>query len=690
MKSNVKISIQAGLQKDYGIFNLNAASAYTNILIETITTGKTYVESGETSIMHAGESGYREFEGINPVNAIDWDLTILGDKLKTKLKLFFDSEKDNLENTAQPEIYDDINSYKNYKNQFLVEFGAITQDTSTVGQYYDYHNDVVDIIPHGSQSQEGQEGSENTAVDKSITYALDLINGSDENRYIKLGIKLLHYSKYYNVYATDNSITAPILRPLLYYETDLDPYGLGVNGTMPYLKHIWVLNFYYGGAGARDEDLYVSQNVSLYDTTKSAYMCNNPAYRCGQDFGGNKHISMYMTNIGNYNTWRTNDTDWWENEFPRGFMLFGVNDESSTTETFNRNDDCSTSQSDHKYYESYTSIFAPYSNTYNFDGKQVTGNGRAGSTPMVAIAYNGDTAGNTHIFNTWFPVSFYGQPGNSQPTQQIKYKSSAVGKYPSTTGLVVASLLTSIYIYTESVGDSVTYIPDVIYLADHYVTYTKDIIYKAYVSSSLTQNHNSLLLIHKFPYEDYIKAIKDKVNAIINSNTNETYTSSDKNINAEIKACIKNVPLQFRFGYIQPDMDMVGVKAGKAKVVNIDGTSSDVILNSNSKEELYQILTENGIPVATPLGSTFRIRYLKSLKIEEGNMLKGEYDDNIALEKNEWAWKTFKLDNELLSLKRSDYTSSGSSYSIVTDFHDDAAFHHLPKNEKIAPFALLF
>lgn len=75
---NLRISVDLGLQETYGIFKLNANVAATNININIYTSGKTYVESEETSTLHAGESGYSDFEGVYPLNSTEWDLHNLG------------------------------------------------------------------------------------------------------------------------------------------------------------------------------------------------------------------------------------------------------------------------------------------------------------------------------------------------------------------------------------------------------------------------------------------------------------------------------------------------------------------------------------------------------------------------------------------------------------------------------------
>ena len=669
-KSNIKLSVQAGLQKDWGVFNLYDETAYMGIHVEIFTSGKTYVDSEECSIVHAGESGYKEFEGVYPTNGDDWDLTVLGDKLKNLLKPYFLSESANLSTTVpKDEIYSSVASYQDHKNQFEVKFLDTTTETSTQGQYYDYRNNIVDFIDDSGNKHQ------------SIIRSLESLKGNTSDAFLYLGVKIINFSKYYNVYATDNTVQTPILRPLLYDQEDLEKYGLGIdeNNKVPYVKYLWKANFYYGGYAARDDDNYIDHKIYGYNSTSGYYDGTSHIFSMDEDFGGTCDMSMFNTNLNSYKTFWSEQKDWWDS-IPKGFLVFGMNDESSTDETFNRNDNKDTSQQRQKHQSSYTSIFKLRDNSLSFDYKHI--NDDVGSTPLLAIAYNGDAAGNLHIFNSWFPVKMNQY---SRPTQTISYQNSAEGKYPKCIGLVVASLLANIYVYSENIGEDISYIPDIIYLSDHGTTYTKDVIYIAKIAQNV--DPSSLLLFHRYPFGAYVQTVKDRMHKV----TGEGYTSSDRNVTLEMKSCIKNIPLQFRLGYIQPNLDAVGIKSGRAKVKYIDGTEQDVTLSSNSKDDLYQVDSSKEVAVANVLGRNFKIRYLKSVeKPSEGNGLKAEFDTSIPEEKNEWIYKTFKLDGSDLGFKTVDHMQSGYSYSIVTDYYDDVALHHLPKREVIAPFAKIF
>ena len=69
MNYNTKISIKPGLQDTYQVFNLDASKVNENIKIEVIVDGDQYVENDTPQIMHAGNSSYKLFEGINNENS---------------------------------------------------------------------------------------------------------------------------------------------------------------------------------------------------------------------------------------------------------------------------------------------------------------------------------------------------------------------------------------------------------------------------------------------------------------------------------------------------------------------------------------------------------------------------------------------------------------------------------------------
>jgi hypothetical protein len=73
-----------------------------------------------------------------------------------------------------------------------------------------------------------------------------------------------------------------------------------------------------------------------------------------------------------------------------------------------------------------------------------------------------DKNSNHHIFNTYFPV--WGNDfNNGNISQVIKYKGSNPS-YPKYVGMILASILTSIYVYGDEPSGTIKYVQDVVYL----------------------------------------------------------------------------------------------------------------------------------------------------------------------------------------------------------------------------------
>ena len=144
MKYNTKISIQPGLQDTFGVFNLDADFAFSNIKVDIIIDGDQYVESDASQIAHAGSSNFKEFEGINSEDSNTWDLSNFGEKFREKLLRYFANYSTDINNSRGFDIYEDSLAYKNYKNQFTVVFqDAADPNIELTGQYINYKSEPI-------------------------------------------------------------------------------------------------------------------------------------------------------------------------------------------------------------------------------------------------------------------------------------------------------------------------------------------------------------------------------------------------------------------------------------------------------------------------------------------------------------------------------------------------------------------
>lgn len=686
--SNLRLSVNLGLQDTYGVFKLNSTIAKDDINVNIYTSGKAYVESEETSVMHAGESYYKEFEGIYPIDSDTWSMDNLGKIFIDKILNYYRS--DELEGVESAEIYNS-GCYEQYKNQFWINFGEVTPD-SQEQQEESQENPQQGDSQEDSQSQENDQNSSQEGAKYYYDYKhnVEYINASDpvisrswgqisEGNYLDGRVKIINHSKYYNVYSIDNTVQSPLLRPLLYNAADLVKYNIDIdNNNIPFIKYLWCLTFFFGQrGGGGTESTQFHNRIYIYDSQNGCFDTSGQEVASTWIQWGEDDeiwdISTFNTNFGSYPTLRNKYKEWWDNQFPKGFVLFGMQQEGDTDQTFNKDGKRAMNQINYYLPSDYRNTFNLLDNTYSFWNKYVKGEG---GTPLMGLVYNGDSIGNIHFINNWFAVT----AGNyDKPRQEINYKDDAENLHPKYIGLVIASVLANIYMYTDSVGNSISYVSDLVYLKNYSTLYTKDMVYEV---SSSSQDPGQLIAFHGFTLKSYVDILKGHISS------EEVYTSSDNNVTAEVKSCIKNVPIQFKMNYLQPGMELVGVKSAKAKVKTIDGKEYDVVLNSSSKEELYQINTTSQGITADIINEKFKVKYLKSLK-QDGNLLKGEFDDTIPEEVCPDICKTFQLDGDQLGFKHTSYTGR-PCYSIVTNFHEDVNYTHFVKDEVMVPFAKLF
>lgn len=714
-KFNTQAAITAGLQNNYNTFNLrknntteheaNEVDAYTNIIIDIITDGDTYVENSSTKIMHAGETTLKDFEGVNPVlkdqnGSTVWDDTNYGTEFVKQFGPYL--EINNL-SSSKPDIYTSPESYKNYKNQFKLDF-KIVSDIDTVAtissddrEYLGYDNEVKSYNNH-----------------KVLTKMLGEVCGESNSKYLYFNTTIVHFSKYYNIYSINDSVNTPALVPLLYEEPDLHKYGLilqtDTNGqSIPHMECLYA--FYLNNEGTK-----LKVHKSTYETDRYSFLQNllcDVSVSAGDN--GKRGISQFKSNRNHYPSLKTNSEDIWENQ-SKGFFLYGMWD----NDYWFNNKDTKENQSNEIFANNFLTYFDVGGNfyggnttprdssTYSFNRHGL----EESDYPIVGIGYNGDENNNLRLFNSYFPVTRIGGSGaNSSPiTDVIRRRTSTGNVYgnfggnranptysvnvpnkPYYIGLVIASLLTSMYKYKE-VTLSYPYISDIVFLSDNHIIYTQDIVYNVKFNNTdgytnIYNEENSLLLIHRQRYDEYVKTLLRKAEAFENGNENKPLVKLN-NINATFKSCIKNIPIQFKLNYIQPNIETVS-SSSQVAVYYTDGTFEPLTGKTPDKDHLYYVSNTDGKKSIEELDGNFHIKYLKELQKVQVNgidMLKGVYDSSIQDEQNGYACNMFKASNGELQLKVSDGMYISDTYSIVEDDYQ-TAIHNLLKNEVIAPYS---
>lgn len=658
--ANINITLEAGLTNDYGVFNLNLdmiKDKEKNCLsVDIISNGDQFVESENSEFQHGGNTNYKDHEGIKPIDSNIPNWKNYGSRLVEKLRKYLNNL---INDTFAPnELWED---YTKYANQFEVIFSKTDKTSSSKDyEYISYNNQIV-----------------NASNKKTVTYTL-------EEGYKGIGIEtyIIHFSKYYNIYAITSG-SQKILRPLLYYSEDLDTYNIGINNNQPYLKYLACLDFWRGKSGWSG-NRYLRVDLLDYDSTANLYDYEHRRTNIidfYSDKNDDQHWSQFRTNLDNRPTFEMMWEEKW-NKMPTGFFLLGFYHKSNGY-WFDKTN--SGKKPENEYLPTiWTDTFSGRGNinvTTHRKGQNagLIGGDTVGNKAFIGLMYRYDKNKNWHIFNSYFPIELPSQHQDKLNliTQNICYNSSA--KYPKTLGLVISSILTSIYVYKDESTQNIKYISDIVFLGDHSTIYTKDIIYKIYKSKN-TVIDNDLLLFHKMSYTDYIKELQTYVK-------DEDKTFSNNNINAIIKSGVKNIPLQFKLDYLQPKLDNIGDIAS-VRICTITGEEINCSNDIIKPNELYYLDDNNNINNINP---NFTIKWLESLEKKDNKVLLGKLDPKLENTPNSHIEKMFNYNDGNLGFNTNEIIlKSTPRYAIQTDQDYGNTFFDLLTNDILLPAARIF
>lgn len=706
MGYNTKLTVIAGLSNDYnGTFRLNGGEngAYKNVKIDIITNGAEYVENTDAAFVHAGTSPYKEFEGILPkcTNQAVWDK--YGQVFKTKLSRYTDimnpvqedqtEESNNESETTSDivygysEIYDVQSAYEDYNNQFNVKFDGestlIELDGEGKSPYKDY------IYINYKQEQE-------SFIGKTIqTFTLgDLGSG------LLIDTTIVHFSKYYNVYSMSSG-KQRLVRPLLYNQEDLNKYNIDIEEVtvdektynIPYIKNMLVYRWYRYHGGAH---VYESRNAwnIAYQTTSHVYDFD-PQYRTeydGEDEDDDEpSFSQFITNPKNEKTYESFG-NWIGCQ--EGFSVFALHafptyESMGIFETglqygiLPNNADWD--QASSSLPQIYKSMYDTTTDTSVVSTHDVTDacirENHSGSV-IVGFIYRHDSAGNSRIFNSYFPVEI---DNEYKIGQKIKYTENAskISGRPEYLGQIVASILANLYIYTDEEVGSTNYISDIVFLNDNSTLYTKDIVYRVYTEKE-ENKQNGLILFHDSNYETYLAQV-GKFAKKPGEDPDGKFNYN--NVNVSLQECVKNVPLQYKLNYIQPNLEKVGVNSN-ILLTKINGETKSISYDGLKVDELYQI-DESG--EFGRLSENFIIRWIKEIKMDDSTgRIKGTFD-KIPSTKNAFLRKMFTAKNNLLDFNTVTVPSSSPKdyYKIMSRYANyyNTDYFDLPVNDILVPSA---
>ena len=658
--ANINIILEAGLTNDYGVFNLNLNMLkYLNV--DIISNGDQFVESENSEFQHGGNTNYKDHEGIKPIdsNTSDWPEygSILGNELSKYIK--------NISYTQESkELWED---YKEYPNQFKIKFDKEPNiNASKEYEYISYNNSIINV---------------NDNKKEIVTYQL-----SEESNIIGIETYIIHFSKYYNIYSLISG-SQKVLRPLLYYSEDLDTYNIGINGNAPYLKYLACLNFY------RDSIISIERlYIDLVDYNKETY-----SYNCNDENNVTNIISNVEGNIDGHrwSQFRTNldnrptfETEFEEqlNKMPTGFYLLGFQDKRNGY-WFDKTN--TGSEPEGKYFpQEWQNTFGKRSG-FNIsvhrthDNGGLIGGNPKDNTGFIGFMYRYDKNKNWHIFNTYIPLY------RDQMTikDNIIYGNGNGNQYyPKSAGLIISSILTSMYVYKDESAQNIKYISDIVFLGNHSTTYTKDIVYKIYKNEKTDENNkevtnNDLLLFHKVQYSTYIASLQKYT-----KNDNDK-TFSNNNVNAIIKSGVKNIPLQFKLNYIQPELNSIGDIAS-VKVCKITGEEINCSNDGIKSNQLYYLDNNNNI---NTINSNFTIKWLESLEEKDNKILLGKLDPKLGNTSNSLIQDMFNYDDGNLGFEYNEILSKAiPRYSIKTNEGYGNVFFDLLTNDVLLPAARIF
>lgn len=668
--ANINITLEAGLTNDYGVFNLNLdmiKDPEKNYLsVDIISDGDQFVESKNSEFQHGGNTNYKDHEGIKPIDSNTPKWKNYGSVLVKKLRKYLNNL---INDTYQSgELWED---YKKYTNQFEVIFSGTNETSSSKDyEYISYNNQLVN------------------ASKKTIkTYSL-------EKGYKGIGIEayIIHFSKYYNIYEITSS-SQKVLRPLLYYSEDLDTYNIGIktnttnNETTyePYLKYLACLDFWRAKSGW-SANRYLRVDLLDYNSTTNLYDYKNRRTNIidfHSDTNDDQQWSQFRTNLDNRPTFEMIEEEKW-NKMPTGFFLLGFYDKSNGY-WFDKTN--TGSQPEGKYFpQEWQNTFGRRSG-FNIsvhrthDNGGLIGGNQKDTTGFIGFMYRYDKNKNWHIFNTYIPLS------RDQMTIEdniIYGNGNGNLYYPKSAGLIISSILTSMYVYKDESTHNIKYISDIIFLGDHSTIYTKDIVYKIYKSKNEDGNiitDNDLLLFHKMKYNKYIDLLKEYIEE------KDDKTFNNNNVDATIKSGVKNIPLQFKLDYLQPKLDNVGDIAS-VRICTITGEEINCFNDSIKPNELYYLDDNNNI---NNINSNFTIKWLKSLKEKDNKVLLGELDPKLKNTPNSHIEKMFNYNDGNLGFNTNEIIlKSTPRYSIKTNQDYANTFFDLLTNDILLPAARIF
>ena len=680
---NLQVTLSPGLNEDFNTFSLRRADegqspnyAETAINVDIVTDGDNYVENSPeiVDIEHAGDA-IMSSNTIQPIVDNNFNLSYIGSNLRNKINSKLDLEAAN----GAQEMWKNDQSYSLYKNQSSITIGRKENNTGT------YSNDSNQYLSYKNEAK-AFEGKNYVRKQLSEIY---------NNHYVGIYAKLIHYSKYIPVKSTASGGYKSLI-PLVSTESDLTQYGLCLtkrpNGDLSVgVSTLLTMNFWNDSNGTEGHVRvyrYV-MNTGNADTGGGWYEYSNVNWEA--DYGYPDDFSIY-SGSSRHQFYDYNRTDWenFINATP-GFSLvtfYPPDKDKYSYDGFHFN----TTNCERTNWANFGWDF---SRLYQYNDILIPGRIRKGKDlspdydrKLVNLAYQGDKKDAYHFLNNWAVVSGW--------TDQHAFVNNGQGypPYPWCIGEALASMLASIYIQRSGGTMDYTYDSDVIYLANNYTTYTKDIIYKMYVNTA-DIDQKSLINISGMHYNEYILAVYNNfeennnytIEQLSDALNDYKNTISIDNIDVKLQTMIKNCPLQLRVNYITPDFGSLGNKGTlQTKAFPIYGDPINVSTQTEPNT-LYYIRNYGGENYAQVLDSEFIPDFYWGIHSESGKLRATSKDttnyNNIQCPN---IYKTFEYVDGVLKISKSTVPASGQCYSIATKEDGWYTIFDIYKNDVVFPY----
>ena len=171
---------------------------------------------------------------------------------------------------------------------------------------------------------------------------------------------------------------------------------------------------------------------------------------------------------------------------------------------------------------------------------------------------------------------------------------------------------------------------------------------------------------------------------------NDPLYSGDKNVNAVIHSCVKNVPLQYKLTYKEPNTDLVNANNDFYLLKTIDNPLSTRIYGKLDTNKLYQLdYSTDGKPMVDFLKTTFKIKYLESIELDQNTgIISGKFSKKFEQDNNPDISSTWNINNDLtLSNYKYEYISNRYYSMLTTKDNYRILFADYDKKETLLPFA---